>query len=615
MLMPEDKKSDNKLDLEIDNISFEESPLKFCQHIYSESLNRYEDLEPINIENRLFYEGQDKNLDERKNNTRVVRSSIFIPLLTPAIDTRCGDVISRLEEREFPVRFTSSTKKPTDIEKDQADWIEKTITGQMRDCGYLTDIFKEHMLAAEMYRTPAAVKVGWENGTKRVAELSEPSLFEQARALATGKQIKPKVRFVNKDIGRPYVEYLYPEEFLYQPYISMFQEDSTYAMHALWLPYNELEVRAKELNYDLDKIRQFRDDVNNTESSKSGESHESERDKVADEKEVPYDDGYRDGKFLLVENYILTYSDDGDEVIRLVVTVGNKHIVYNRKTPFQGIRFPFVTLVANRLPGTIEGMSSIDRGKFLQRLYNEIFNSYLDGVTYRIFPPFKAGVGMSFEKEPIYGPAQIWRVNDPEQLQPVIQNPGMLPDLPSLMGAVDAKLRNTLNAEDTSQGFNAQQYEKATATKLRAVGSSRRATPTHKRYGESIIAIAEMFLALNQQFHEEKERFVMDLTIDVPSLTNVSDPESDKQDAILLLSTAEQSPQYQSPIGQQKIRNMWEDLVRMFKKVNVDDYVITEEEFSEQQRIESETQSALIDKQSTTEQLTLEQENAPQQQS
>lgn len=589
-----------ELDIKFDQISFEEDPLKFCQFIYAEALERHKTLQPINVENRLFYEGQDRVLDERRNNKRVIRSALFIPELTPAIDTRVGDIISKVEEREFPVTIRPHSQSATSEEKNSAAWIEYKIGTQMRDCGYLSDILKEHITAAEIYRSPSTIKVSWENTYSKKAKLKlNPNPFG-----------KPGVVFEDTyNGGRPYVEYLYPEEFLYQPYISIFERDSTYCMHVMWLPYHDLVARAKEQKYDLKKIEEYKDEIINHEGDK--DNKESERDEVADERDVPHDNGYRDEKFLLIENYIVTYKENGSESIKQVVTFGNKHIVKKRNAPERGIKFPFIPVVANKLPGTIEGMSSVDRGKYLQRLYNEIFNSYLDGITYRIFPPFKAPTGLEFEQEPIFGPGEIWRMADPEALQPVIQNPGMLPDLPALMGAVSAKIRDVLNAQDISQGFQSAQYEKATSTKLRVAGASRRATPTHKQYGMTIIKVAEMFLALNQQYSDEKEKYVLDVVIDVPSLTNVSDPENEKQESLLLLAQAQQSPLYQNPVGQMKIRNMWEDIIRKFKKVDVDDFVITKDEMERLLNIQKEMEGAAADKRGLIEQMSLEQQSAP----
>ena len=598
------------LNIKIEDVSFEEDPLKFCQEIYAEANGRYQELKPTNVENRLFFEGKDRLLDARNNDSKVKRSAIFIHQMTPAIDTRLGGMISRLEEKEFPITVTPRNMNPEQPEKDAAFEMQRRLNHQMRECGYLTDIFYEHSTATEIYHTPSALKVDWENVYEKTPVVIKPSIIE----MVFGKKLK--VKFVDKyKGGRPTVEYLHPGEFLYEPFISIFNRDSRYALHAMWLPYHELVARAKEHNYDMKKIEAFRDEITQSENDNgTGKTASStEADEVAVEMDIPYEKGYNDDKFLLVENYVVVYDDTGGEEIRLIVTVGDKHIVKNTLAPHKGIKFPFVPAVANRLPGTIEGLSSVDRAKFAQRLFNEIFNSYLDGVSYRIFPPLKAPNTLSFKDKPIWEPGAIFRVNEPDQLVPLVTNPGNLPDLPALMEAVGGMIRDLLNAQDISQGFQSQQYEKATSTKLRAMGSERRATPTYKRYGETIIEVARQFIALNQQYAEDAEFWVQDVIIDVPSLTNVSDPEAEKQERMLLLGQAVNLPIFQNPMGHRKIAALWNDTVDKFVKVNRNDFKVSEAELEQFLQAQKEMQLAQIEKESAGEQLALEQQSAPPQ--
>ena len=313
--------------------------------------------------------------------------------------------------------------------------------------------------------------------------------------------------------------------------------------------------------------------------------------------------GYLDGKFLVAEFYVRQYDDDGTILIFQVQMIGNKLIVSNKKTPYKGLQLPFVALSANPFPGSIEGLSSIDIGKNMQRLFNELFNQFLDGVSYRMFPPLVREPGTNFTKRPKWSLGAIWDVTNPQGLRPLIENPGVMPDLPPLMAAVSAKIRETLNAHDISQGFQSQEYEKATATSLRAQGANKRALPIRRQYGLAVVEIAQMFLSLNQQYHPQAELFVLPVIVDVPSLTAITDPESDKQDALLLLTQAQQSPLYQSPVGLTKIRNMTQDVVELFKKIDIEKYVITEEELQSDMNAQRELQAATLEKQAAQEQL------------
>lgn len=593
-----------------DGVDYNEDKLRYCQLIYAEARRREQDLRDTNIENRLFYEGRDAVLTRRKANTRVQRSSIFIHELTPAIDTRVGEAISRLKENQPALTAYPLITDPSDEQKEQTSWIADTIYEQMTDCGYITNGFREHVTAAEIQRSPAALKVSWEEKTERIPEQVKFSLPGIMGYFFSGN----RVSFRRERRGQPSTQYLWPEEFLYQPHISHFQNDSEHTLHALWLPFHELVSRAKIFGYDLKKIYGLKEELKQVDAV--GDTKEgSARDDLAREQGFPIEPGYQDGRYLIVENYILTYDEAGDEHIDLVVTYGNQEIVFERRDYYKGLRFPFVLALANPMPGTLESLSSVDRGKPLQRFYNEVYNSFVDGLTYRIFPPFKIRRGTIFKEQPIYGPGRFWEIDDLDAIKPVIENPGQLPDLTVLMDKIPEKLRNLVNAQDITQGFQAQPYEKATSTLKRAEGMARRSTPTYEAYGRTIIEVAEMFLALNQQYAENATDFVVEggVRFDVPALTRITDPHEDKSEALMLVDIAKENPVYQSPAGLQKMRNLSEDAMRLFKQRNVDDYVPTEEEID--QFLQQQAEAASKEAQKEDEKFMIEQEvNAQKQQ-
>jgi len=602
--MATDKKDEAKFVK--DHVVFEDDPELFCRNIYEEALEHNNELKEHNVENRLFYEGIDKKLEERANSVEVVRSALFVHLLKPAIDTRVAEVISKIDEREYPIIARPRKVNPTDEEKDKANIIARKITDQLRDCGYLSGVFKEQLVASEIYRTPSAVKIGWEMTDEKEA------INQQSQGWFSF--VKSGVHFEKKyKSGRPTVEWLYPDEFLYQPWVSDFNGDSQYVIHAVWLDFHEIMALAHEHGYDIDKIKEYWDAAT-TEQEKPEASNDSLKDKEASDRGDNYDDGYRDGKFLLTEEYVVTYQGMSRKISK-ITRIGNRFIIKNESEPYKGFDFPFEIVAAHPMPGTIEGLSSVDVGKGLQRLYNDIFNHHLDNASYNTFPVLKAPIGFSFKGgQPMWYPGAIFQVTEPDELQPLIPNYGQIPDLPNLMDAVAAKLRDALNAHDISQGFQSSQYEKATSTKLRALGASRRATPTHKLYGESIIKVCNKVLALNQQYADAPEDWVVDggIYFDVPSLTSITDPETDKQEALLLLADMLQNPLYQNATGLRKIRNLTEDMYRTFRKIDIDKYVPTEEELEQIINDQTKVQTEQIEKQSIQEEMAIQQASAPQ---
>lgn len=588
--------------------TLEDDAIEFYKSIYEESAYRVDQLQEVNLENQEFYEGMDKALDSRRDDARVVRSALFVHQLTPAVDTRTGEAIARVQERERPVSLTPLNKKADAAEREQIAWCEQRLDEQLRAAGYLpseegaSSIFEEHITAAEIYETPAAVIVGWREYPRFEPRANEP---DDTSIIPT--DITPTVSFSKEMVGEPYAEFIPPDEFLYEPNISLFEKDSTYVGRRQWLRKREITSLGKKYGWDRKAIRRyFENDA--VEALTKTVVPDTNAEKIDADRGTPQKDSRKEGKHLLVWWWVVTYADNGTEVIRSAVVLGNKEIIYEKDDDLKAVGFPFVLMLTNRRLGSIENLSSVSKGKNMQRLYNEVFNSFIDGITYRIFPPFKKSKSNKFHETPVYGPGQIWNLDDINELMPVIENPGLMPDLPALMEAVGAKIRDLLNAQDLSQGFQSKQYEKATASKLRAMGAARRATPTHVKYGVALINVAKKFIALNQQFDEENGyRWVINVKVDVPSLTNITDPEQDKQDMLLLYSSMQQDPMFQSPAGKRKLRNAWEEVARLFRKLDAEKFFLTEQESDKDISDQVQMQQLALEKQSAQEQMALTQ--------
>lgn len=605
-------------ELKKDSFSIDENPDEFLSACYSEAQDRATQLHDINVENQGFYEGTDQELEKRRGDKRVERSAIFVPLTKPAIDTRVSNVITRLDRNEQNAIFRPANLNATDEEREQAADITGRIADQMRDSGYITDIVREHVLGAEIYRSPSCVKVGWEPRWERVAvkrnRFSSTMQYISAlsMALMRGGEIPdpvPQVTFEEKyQGGRPYATWLEPGRWLYEPNVSSFNEDTTYTIDAVYLTYQKLLAMAKREGWDTSKIEANKDEL------QAGESSErlSIKEKVQSELGTPYGNE-KPGEILVTETYVVRFDEVGRRSHHIYVRIADKYIIHEQPTESELIGFPFVPITANRMPGSIEALSSVDVGKYLQRLYNEVYNTWLDSETYRSFPPLKAPANLRFMKgDPIWGPLRIWYMNHPEQLTPIVDNPGSSVDLPGLAAAIADTFRNTLNAHDTGQGFSADSYEKATKTKLRFAGAQTRSVPTFKDYGRAIGSVAMMYLQLNQQFAVDRHNYVVNggLKVDVPALTSVTDPETDKQELMFMYATASADPMYQSPTGKLYLRRQWEDIVRLMKPHEVRRYVPTEEEVKKDIEAAMAQAVAAIEKQGLTEEMMLEQQDA-----
>jgi len=589
----------------IDAKTFDEDAEQFVMSCYDEAIKRHSQLHPINVENNEFYEGIDRELESRKDNPLIKRASIYVPEIKPAIDTRISKVMSHVEESLQSVTVMPLTKDVSDEDRAQLLWIQHNLNIQLREIGYLTDVFREQITAAEINRSPSFVKVGWEERWERKAIKIPPVastlqfMQQVAMSFMGGGQMPqalPRVRYERQyQGGRPYVIWKEPGRILYEPNVSDFKEDSVYVMDADYVEYNKLMSMAKQEGWDVEKIQRYKEEI----VSGSETSMESTtREEVEASKGTAFSEGTKDGKILLIEAVVVSYADDGEKQYNDVVMVGGKYQVHNQLREDNLIGFPYVNVVSNRMPGTIESMSSVDVVKPQQRLFNEAFNMWLDALTYRTFPPLKAPRNFRFREAPVWGPLRIWYCSDPERLTAVVDNPGDVPDLPPLMNAISMNIRNTLNSPDVDQGNTTQQYQKAATAQIKFLGSATRSVPTFKDYGMTLARVAMMCIQLNQQHAIDKHNWVVNsgMKTDVPSLTGISNPQQTKADLTYLYQEAKVSPVYASPKGRVYMRNLFEDIVRHVAPNDISRFVPTEKEITDQLTLEAKQKQLMMDR-------------------
>lgn len=564
----------------VTGVSFDKNPLKYCKHIYKLGCDRIDTLRDQNEENLEFYMGIDRRLEQRRNDARVKRSAIFVHELTPAIDALVGDIIASLEMTENPIRLRCSYDNPTAEQKQAASTLEKRLNDQMRDSGYLDVVFEDQVRASHIYRSPSVVKFYWQEKKVSVPEKRTLPLLG----------ISMGVKWTKKDYGTPMAMWLPYDQFLYPANVSSL-DDADWCGDKSRKTYEELEAYIAKLDGVDDKeVKRWRADHKEYEDQKSddGSMIQSTQESLG----TPLEDCLEDDKYIVTEFYICNFDKQGNEITHHCVMIGTKYLIKNKVWEIKGPRFPYVMTTAYRLPGQIEGLSSIDRGKPMQMFHSEGFNSWADATSYRIFPFFKKSIGNIFQGEPTIEPGGVASLSDPKDFEPAVPQLSDMAQLPALMQATSQKIRNLLNAQDFEQGVQGNPYEKATSVKSRMIGSGKRAVPHRKKFGMSLINGAKLFLAFNQNLADDAEMWIEPVKIDVPSLTGVTDPEQEKQDDILLLSTMQASPLYANPTGSRKIRNLWEDMVRKFKRVQVELYVPTEQEL--EQDIQIQTQMAQV---------------------
>ena len=116
-----------------------------------------------------------------------------------------------------------------------------------------------------------------------------------------------------------------------------------------------------------------------------------------------------------------------------------------------------------------------------------------------------------------------------------------------------------------------------------------------------------MFLAMNQQFHEKGYLFAMDVSLDVPSLTNVLDPNQEKNDALMMEQRMMNNPIYvQTKAGQKKLAAISNHINELFMRRKADDFGIEPEELEQFQAANKLSQEAAIEQQAVVQESELQ---------
>lgn len=567
--------------------------LQDCLKKYEEAASHADKLVSGNAANRMFYEGFDPVLEKRAGQDDVVRSALYVPILKPAIDTRVSGIVTRLLSRMTPVSVIPKDENVDSDTKMKVLNIEKGLNEQLFESGYFNDVIFEHLQGAELYKTPSVVKIDRKRSYKKRPEVTKQ---EESVAEISDVKLKNAVTWVNEEAPALSIQWLYPEEFLYQPNKSCL-DDCDYLIHRTWMSEPDVLMMADQLDWDMQK----------TKNALKESREDKPKDSVAIKTSAERGDGTgteeETDKILVAEYWVCLY-EEGEFRVRQIVIIANKKIVFNKKTPWQGFKFPFVIMRSGTLPGTLDNFCSVDVAMPFQKIYNDLYNAYLDGLSYRLFPILLKQAGVLFSGgQPRIAPGEIWEATNIEGVAPLFPNMPIAPDVSGLLQAIEEKLRDILEVTDLSLGYQSNPYEKAASTKMRVMGAEGRSQPTRKRYADAIMELAKKVIAVQQQYAENKEEWVADVIVDIPALTNLSDPESEKQDLILLISQMQQSPLYANPLGMKKIRNAQEELLRLFIKKRFIQFVPSEEELLQSLEIQTKQQNEMMRKQSIGEQM------------
>lgn len=581
-----------KPETKVDSVSFREDPLKFCQHIYEEASKHNEAMEQQVVEDRAFFDGVDDMLVRRAKSPDVVRAAHFVHEARTAIETREAAVIDRAQEDDPLIRMNIKEENEEDEGLEElVEEKEAKLGEQLIKSGYLTDIYMQQFRGAEI-QPFSVIKIGKEDKYEWVPKKKSflQKGVDKVKAIwsfMVAGEMPPieDVTVYNYELIEtvPTVQWLDWDEFLWdKQYVTL--QEGRYCGHQRWLEKAEILEDAELYEYDMAKVKEMFLDAA---SDGGGSNNATTAEQVETQKGETVPTHMKDGKYLIVEWYIKTYDDSNRKVIKKV-TVGNNRFILKDEFSFRGIGFPFHVRKAWPKLGRFEGTSSIELVKSLQRIYNDTFNGILDAATYGIFPPIMKKSTATIKGTPKWGPARFFEVDDINNFKQLEYSLGAIDLLPALSEAMSGKIRQMLNAPDVDQGVNDNMdEEKATKTRLRAMGANKRLRPLFESVRADWIEVAEMFVKINQ---EDDPSWILPVELDVPAFSGVTTPDEERMMAMITFQEASKSVLYAGPVGIFKLRQLWVDYLNKSRVDDIDSRCPTEEEI--QQTIMSQIEMA-----------------------
>ncbi len=541
-------------------VSFKDDPLRHCRQLYREYEEHNKSFRSDIDENFEFYYGKDRQMEARKSDPLVERSSFHINEVFPALQTVYSSIQRAIEGDQNPIKMTSTAKnKKVNTDYDE---IEEQLNDEARNSGLLTtkleDVFK-----ACANQPLASSAIGWEPVEGPVWESTdEDKLFFNA-----GIQDAPaKLRYKKISEG-PTFDVLNWNQFLYDPKAKDIQHGRGIILSQC-MPWHEVEEEANRLGFSRAAMRKLKGiGPFDEESQGSGTSS-------GDVTEARDEERYRQGTFLINNYRIPMVNKNGQRWIHEYVTGNNKYPMfsqYHGKVSQLGrIEYPFEVMRMNRRFNEPEGVPLVRMGMPLGRLLSACLNLFVDAFGYGIIPVTVMSKKEEANLKLKHGLGKIWYLNEPEKLQRMQSQLGDLKLLNVMIEVIKGWIRQIFNAPDTSQGLVGSEQEKATKTIERAKGTSTRSRSVFKIVGDFIVGASQQMMYLHQA-NGEAEWF-QDVKLDIPALTNIYPADLERDIIGNLLKWAETSPLFQTAIGQIRYRNLAE---LYMKKYHLTRYVPT----------------------------------------
>lgn len=569
--------------------TFRENPFEHCKMLYAEFKPYNEEMCERVSENRKFYNGQDAELEKRRNDPKVKRSCVFVHAQRPAIDTCLSAIMDGLEEG---YNDTIQLIPKADQEHDAVMEREEELNEAMRTDGILTG---KIMTAARECRIAPVVfiKVGWDQELGIIHELKK-GVIERGRkavgwvryAILGADDYPPEDRIAHHwDVKRegPYTEVKDFDEIYYDPEAHDHQ-DGRAMIEVCAYSWDELVAEANKRGWDKAVLGRMKLDKAQK-STAGGVGKDSVADKEREAQKINAGREYDAHKFAIAEFWIPVWDETGRKrIYNFVIGEKDYQLTPGMGTPTFFTQFPFVAVRHRKRTNQIEGTPAVELTKPLQRLNNDLNNAVNDVISFGIFK-IRVSKSNNFTEQPNVRPGAIWYVTDINQLTELDVDMSPLMPLISLISLTERKIAQMHNAPDFGQGTNIDvPDEKVYQTKLRMMGSERRSRMDYKEIGEVLIEIAKWFIELYRM--NDKPEWIFEANVDVPALTSNYTPQEEQQKRVMLVEMAMKAQSlYGTPLGRKKLRNLFKEMIQSVRVGDVKDFVLSDQEMSSEDPI------------------------------
>lgn len=533
-------------------VSFKDDPLRHTRQLYEEYGTHNKSFQADIDENFEFCYGKDRNVEKRENDPDVELSAIHINEVFPAFQTVYSSIQSAIDNDSTPIKLISQAKNKkvnTDFDK-----IEEQLNDEARSCGLLTNKLR-HLFLGCVNQPLVASMIGWDKTHGPVWESTD---VDKAYYDAGIQDSPARLRYKVISEGPTY-DVLNWNQFLYDPRAKDVQHGRGIIL-SQYMPWHEVEEEAYRLGFTKAAMKRLKAMGPNEDEYHGGDNQ-------GDVTEAYDDDRYRQGAFLINQMWLPMVNKNGQRWIHHYA-VGNDKVpmfreYHGRKSLLGRIEYPFEVMRMNQRFNEPEGVPLVRMSMPLGRLLSACLNLFVDAFGYGIVPVTLLSDKDEMNQKLKHGLGKIWYLKEPEKAQKLQSQLGDLGILNIMIEVIRGWIRQLWNAPDTSQGIGGNEQEKATKTLERVKGTATRSRSVFKVVGDFIAGSAQKMIYLHQANGDPA--FFQDVTVDVPALTNVYPADLERDIIGSLLQWAEQSPLFQTPIGQIKYRNMAEYYMKKYQ--------------------------------------------------